>query len=318
MAHTKSDFFLLYLTNQPLSTAELFRVFLISFVIYIITFKIILYLYVGNCSFSHAYRLHDQSSVIKMCALFFWQISRGSIFIFGIQMTVFGCKSPDFIGRDCNSSVTQLCTQEAASSHSNFFRNIHFNSREIRGNLNPPSAENDLEIKNEASNWVSGVDDASWRSLKLQRVAPGAWTYFSLEIADYFPAKLEIHAECTNSSSCGRTEEEEVAKLYLKFGRLPNEGDEFSVVSGSSLPVSVPAPRRGRWFIGVRGNSSLTTVLEFSLLWRVLSCPYGMAGENCTSTVKSLEVPEKNNRNRKNPTSQTTRGRNIHVQTINC
>ena len=231
-----------------------------------------------------------------------WQISRGSIFIFGIQMTVFGCKLPDVIGRDCNSSVTQLCTQEATSSHSNFSRNSRINLREINGNFKPPSIETDLAIKNQAwlrLNRLIGVDEGSWRSQKLQRVGPGAWAYFSLEIADYFPARLEIQAECTNSScgvpapESGRREEEEVAKLYLKFGRLPNEGDEFSVVSGSSPPISVPAPRRGQWFIGVCGNPNLTTTLEFSLLWRVLSCGYGMVGENCNSTVNSLEVQGK-------------------------
>lgn len=217
-------------------------------------------------------------------------------------MTVFGCKSPDVIGRDCNSGVTQLCTQEATSSHSNFSRNSRLNSIDINGDLKRPSIETDLAIKNQAQlrmNRLIGVDEGSWRSQKPQRVGPGAWAYFSLEIADYFPARLEIRVECTNSScgvlapESGRREEEEVAKLYLNFGRLPNEGDEFRVVSGSSPPISVPAPRRGQWFIGVCGNLNLTTMLEFSLLWRVLSCPYGMAGENCTSTVNSLEVRKK-------------------------
>lgn len=226
-------------------------------------------------------------------------------------MTVFGCKSPDFIGRDCTSSITQLCTKSATSSYSN--------SREINENFKPPSGAKDLEINKQArSRWthLSRADEEPWRSLKLQRVGPGAWKYFSLEIADYFPAKLEICAECSNSS-CGLPapesgrKEEEVGKLYLNFGSLPNEDDESSVVTGSSLPISVSAPRRGQWFIGVCGNLNLTTMLEFSLFWRVFSCPYGTAGENCTSTVNSLEVRlpkvaqqgEKNN----NPTSPNFR-----------
>lgn len=246
-----------------------------------------------------------------------WQITRGSIFIFGIQMTAFGCKLPDSTGRDCTSSVTQLCAKLGTSSHSN--------SREINGNFKPPSGENDLEIEKQArSTRLSGVDEEPWSSLKLQRVSPGAWKYFSLEVADYFPARLEIRAECANSSCGVRAPESgrEVGKFYLNFGSLPSEGDEFGVITGSSLPISVPSPRRGQWFIGVRGNLNLTTVLEFSLFWRVLSCPYGMVGENCTSTVNSLEVRLSKvaawqGEKLINPTSPNFRRQNHHVQTNN-
>lgn len=213
------------------------------------------------------------------------QITRGSTFTFGVHFTVTGCKSPNLRGHDCSVTVKPLCYETSAPSLASrqnrkltleamLTQQLVLNHLNATPNLNQPAGEE------------------SWKSLKSQHVGPKEWKLFALEIAD-FVLRLQVRAVCT-SPNCNITTSAGQAKIYLKYGALPqDEGDDNGTTVIGSAPLSISVPRRGPWYIGVH-NSNVTQGLDFDLYWRVESCSYGTAGDSCAAAMNSMEVPKVN------------------------
>lgn len=195
-------------------------------------------------------------------------ITRGSTFTFGVHFTVSGCKTPNLRGRDCDVAVKSLYfeTPPVSSIESGWSQKRLHNQETI---LTKTGTNLDVNVKTmpdliHQSNGVGDKEENAWTSLTSQRVDVGAWKYFALEVDD-FALSLQIRAVCM-SPNCGAGIG---TSLYLSHGALPDDGDNGTVMD--SPPITVSAPRRGLWYVGVR-NPTTTSPLDFDLHWRVESC----------------------------------------------
>uniref|UniRef100_A0A7I3ZXK8 EGF-like domain-containing protein n=1 Tax=Physcomitrium patens TaxID=3218 RepID=A0A7I3ZXK8_PHYPA len=195
-------------------------------------------------------------------------ITRGSTFTFGVHFTVSGCKTPNLRGRDCDVAVKSLYfeTPPISSIESGWSQKRLHNQETI---LTKTGTNLDVNVKTmpdliHQSNGVGDKEENAWTSLTSQRVDVGAWKYFALEVDD-FALSLQIRAVCM-SPNCGAGIG---TSLYLSHGALPDDGDNGTVMD--SPPITVSAPRRGLWYVGVR-NPTTTSPLDFDLHWRVESC----------------------------------------------
>lgn len=179
-----------------------------------------------------------------------------------------GCKTPNLRGRDCDVAVKSLYfeTPPISSIESGWSQKRLHNQETI---LTKTGTNLDVNVKTmpdliHQSNGVGDKEENAWTSLTSQRVDVGAWKYFALEVDD-FALSLQIRAVCM-SPNCGAGIG---TSLYLSHGALPDDGDNGTVMD--SPPITVSAPRRGLWYVGVR-NPTTTSPLDFDLHWRVESC----------------------------------------------
>ena len=131
----------------------------------------------------------------------------------------------------------------------------------------------------------------SWSSLDKQSVGAGTRRYYALEISR-FASNLEVRFDCV-LPDCGlqsvKNGTETAAVLHLRYGALPDEATSDASTDAGSAPLSIAAPRRGQWFMGVF-NSNVTVPVAFSLQWRLRSCPPRTVGVDCSWMANSLEV----------------------------
>ena len=215
-----------------------------------------------------------------------WQITRGSIFTFGIHFTVFGCKSPNLRGRNCDVSIKPLCYQTSVLGLNSQKKNSKFTLKTMLLKQGVNFA-NDLPNLNGQVTKFGEEGEEAWSSLTSEHIGPKTWKYYVLDVIA-FSLKLEVRASCRycNSTLKGLNETRE-GSVYVKYGRLPNETDK-AVVLGSA-PITILLPRRGLWYIGVH-NFNETDPLDFDLYWHVESCSYGAGEASCALAINSMEV----------------------------
>lgn len=237
-----------------------------------------------------------------------WQMSHRKLYSFGVQVTVSGCKLPSFAGRHCNASITHLCTETAPSP--DFTSGRSEKATKSASNTEDLTALDEVAADAEKQVLASGFASSgqiersivqvhrkaqeggdSWSSLHKQSVGAGTWRYYALEVSR-FASNLEVRFDCM-LPDCGlqtmKNGTETAARLHLRYGALPNEATSDASAGTGSAPLSIAAPRRGQWFMGVF-NANVTVPVAFSLHWRLGSCPPGTVGVDCRWMANSLEV----------------------------
>lgn len=191
---------------------------------------------------------------------------------------MFGCKSPNLRGYNCDITIKPLCYQ-TSTSRLDSQKNSKFSLETIL------VQQSNLPNLNSQATEVGEEGEEAWSSLMAENIGPNAWKYYVLEVLD-FSLKLEVRALCKYCTSKGLNESRE-ASIYVKYGVVPSESDEATALG--LAPVTILVPRRGLWYIGVH-NLNRSQPLDFDLYWHIENCSYGGSGDSCSLAINPMEV----------------------------
>lgn len=208
-----------------------------------------------------------------------FQINRKSEYTFSANITVEGCTTQTMWGQYCNQTIYPL-------------------SCSLSGRYN--GAEN----SSEANSYNRTMDYGIFCKNDLETSCQGEWEpkFYSLDVVG-ISQELNIVAVDVwlNETSSNNTRNGSDINLmcFARHGALPSESlhDYSSNINKNTMVINFP--KVGRWYITilpvnftkVLGGSLDTSIgVCYSMEVKLLECPLGKAGANCTWETYTLQV----------------------------
>lgn len=211
-------------------------------------------------------------------------ISRGSSYTFSANVSVEGCTTSTMSGQYCNQTVNPLSC--VLSDSSNFTESLSIDNQTTENFISCRSSfENSCHVDGEPKIYFLDV--------------MGLPEQLSVTV-------MNVRFNGTSSNFTGNVSEINVMCL-ARHGTIPLPNlDDYST-NINKAPLVIRSPKVGRWYFTILpvnlskeigGIQDPTIKVCYSMEWKVLECPLGKAGLNCTQERYMLQTVL-----RRNPTA---------------
>lgn len=204
------------------------------------------------------------------------QISRGSSYSFSANISVEGCTTSTMSGQYCNQTVNPLSC--VLSDSSNLTENLSTNNQT-------------------AYDWVSCR--SSFENSCLVDGEPNIYFLDVMGLPEQLIVKLTtVRMNGTSSNFTGNVSEINVI-CFSRHGTIPLPNVHDYSADVNKAPLIINSPKVGRWYFTILpvniskvigGVQNATTKVCYSMELKVLECPLGKAGANCTWEKYMLQV----------------------------
>ena len=204
------------------------------------------------------------------------QISRGSSYTFSANVSVEGCTTSTMSGQYCNQTVNPLSC--VLSDSSNFTESLSIDNQTTENFISCRSSfENSCHVDGEPKIYFLDV--------------MGLPEQLSVTV-------MNVRFNGTSSNFTGNVSEINVMCL-ARHGTIPLPNLHDYSTNINKAPLVIRSPKVGRWYFTILpvnlskeigGIQDPTIKVCYSMEWKVLECPLGKAGLNCTQERYMLQV----------------------------